>query len=290
MTDIQPATSAGTTLFLSQYTKPVADFFTLQPSDVGQPTSWNSADVYQPAFAPAPESKPLQGGLWNRLRRFLGFAPTQPTATAPDHGIFSRIRRFFGAAPSATSVPLTATQPLALVDRPVGSTTSLTPAHLKALGQRSDKRAFFQALLPAAVAAEKRYGVPASVTLAQAAVESGWAKSPIGGYNIFGIKGSGSAGSKGVWTHEVFHGVRVPWFDKFALYQTFDDAIMAHGKLFHNGYYDKGIQQFAKDHDPYAFVDNVGKRYATSPTYARTIKQMMTDNDLVAMAKAAGGT
>jgi flagellum-specific peptidoglycan hydrolase FlgJ len=292
MTDINPPSSAGTNLFLSNVGRQVSDFFTMQPADVGQAASWNANDVFQPTYAPAPESKPLQGGIWNRLRSFMGFAPVQPTEAAPDHGIFNRIRRFFGIQPAASTVPVNPSQPISLVNRPTaaGSAASITPAQLKALGQRGDKQAFFKALLPAAIAAEKAYGVPASVTLAQAALESGWAKSPIGGYNIFGIKGSGSAGSKRVWTHEVFHGVRVPWNDKFALYKNFDDAVMAHGKLFHNGYYDKGIQEFARNHDPYKFIDNVGKRYATAPNYAGSIKKMMTDNNLVAMAKAAGGT
>jgi flagellum-specific peptidoglycan hydrolase FlgJ len=296
MTDINPTSSAGTNLFLGQYGRQVSDFFTMQPADVARPSSWNSDDVYQPTFAVPPQAQPLQGGVWSRLRSFLGFAPVQPTAEAGDRGIFNRIRRILGLTPAPTTVPLNPSRPVDLVNRTVdvgqsGTTgiSTVTPAQLKALGQR-DKQAFFRALLPAAIAAEKQYGVPASVTLAQAALESGWAKSPIGGYNIFGIKGTGPAGSKRVWTHEVFHGVRVPWNDKFALYHNFEEAIMAHGKLFHNGNYKKGVQEFAQNHDPYRFIDNVGRPYATDPNYARSIKKMMQDYNLVAMARSSGGT
>jgi hypothetical protein len=292
MTDINPTSTTGANVFLGQFGREVSSFFSLQPADVATPSSWNGSDIYQPTYAPPPQAAPLQGGLWSKLRAFLGMAPVQ-SAAAPNPGIFGRIRHFLGMGPATPPMPTHSGKPIDLVNRPVGAASSsirsLSPAQLKALGQ-SDKQAFFRALLPAAIESEKRYGVPASVTLAQAALESGWAKSPIGGYNIFGIKGTGSAGSKRVWTHEVFHGVKVPWNDKFALYNNFDDAIMAHGKLFHNGRYDKGIKEFARNGDPYRFIDNVGRTYATAPNYASSIKKMMQSHNLVAMAKAAGGT
>lgn len=261
-----------------------------------------SASYGSPA-APAPRAT-----IWNKLRAIFGLPPVAPKAPVSNPGIFDRLKAILGFGPPIQPTARTtarASSP-SLLDEVsqrlgFGRTTSvawspssdirdLTPAQLRQLGQQRDKTAFFQALLPAAVAAERQYGVPASVTLAQAALESGWAKSPIGGYNIFGIKGRGSAGTTNVATHEYINGSRKNIVDKFALYHNFEDAMIAHGKLFHNGRYDKGIREFAQNRDPYRFVDNVGHIYATGPKYAKDIKGMMQKYDLVEMARAMGGT
>lgn len=254
------------------------------------PGIWNQVRAIfgLPPVAPrAPVSNP---GVFDRLRAILGFGPPiQPSLTTPapqaNQGLINRLKNFFhiGRQSVTGSFPGNPTAPVS------GHIRELTPAQLRHLGQQKDKTAFFQALLPAAIAAERQYGVPASVTLAQAALESGWAKSPIGGYNIFGIKGKGSAGSTSVATHEYVKGVKMPWVDNFALYRNFEDAMVAHGKLFHNGRYDKGIREFAQNRDPYRFVDNVGRTYATDPNYAQSIKGMMQKHGLVEMARAMGG-
>lgn len=163
----------------------------------------------------------------------------------------------------------------------------VSPQELKELGQRSDKTAFFKALLPAALESERKYGVPASVTLAQDALESGWAKSPIGGFNIFGIKGSGPAGKVNVRTKEFEKGKWITINANFAKYNNFQEAVMNHGKVFHGGYkgYDKGLDVYKKTGNDYAFIKAAGPTYATSPTYARDIEKIMKDYNLVDMAK-----
>jgi flagellum-specific peptidoglycan hydrolase FlgJ len=52
---------------------------------------------------------------------------------------------------------------------------------------RQDQLDFIASIAPAAQASEKKYGVPASVTIAQAILESAWGKRAIGN-NYFGIK------------------------------------------------------------------------------------------------------
>ena len=49
---------------------------------------------------------------------------------------------------------------------------------------------FFATIGPQASDAQRRTGIPASVTLAQAALESNWGKSKLAteGHNLFGIK------------------------------------------------------------------------------------------------------
>lgn len=162
----------------------------------------------------------------------------------------------------------------------------VTPAQLKAAGER-DKKEFFKILLPAALESERKYGVPASVTLAQAALESAWARSPIGGYNIFGIKGKGPAGTVSVSTREYIKGRWVRINDNFAKYNNFQEAVMKHGQVFQGNYkgYKNGLAIYAKTKNDYAFIDAVGSTYATDPQYKQSIKKIMKDYDLVNMAK-----
>lgn len=142
-------------------------------------------------------------------------------------------------------------------------------------------------LLPAALESERKYGVPASVTLAQAALESAWARSPIGGYNIFGIKGKGPAGTVSVSTKEYLKGKWVRINDNFAKYNNFQEAVMKHGQVFQGNYkgYKTGLDVYAKTKNDYAFIDAVGSTYATDPQYKQSIKKIMKDYDLVNMAK-----
>ncbi len=174
------------------------------------------------------------------------------------------------------------------VDKPkppegVGSPDALSkvsPAQLAAWGA-NNKDAFFAALKPAAVEAERQYGVPWQVTLAQAALESGWGKHAIGGYNIFGIKGTGPAGSVSIPTKEYVNGRYITITAKFAKYNNFHEAVVLHGKLFHNGYYNKAIAAFAKDRSPVNFAKNIHGIYATSPVYANTLISIMQQYDLI---------
>jgi flagellum-specific peptidoglycan hydrolase FlgJ len=159
----------------------------------------------------------------------------------------------------------------------------MKPAELAKLG-KTDKKAFFAALLPAALESERKYGVPAEVTLAQAALESGWAKSPIGGYNIFGIKGSGPAGSVKLGTVEYGNQATKA---RFAKYHNFYEAIGEHGKVYNNGSYKKGMAQYAKDKNPQKFIDNIAKIYATTPGYGATLKSMISKYKLQDMANAS---
>jgi flagellum-specific peptidoglycan hydrolase FlgJ len=157
---------------------------------------------------------------------------------------------------------------------------NLSAEELARLGAE-DKAGFFAALRPAAEEAEREYGVPAAITLAQAALETGWGKHIIPGFNIFGIKGTGPAGtvSKGTW--EVYNGKTVTITANFAKYHDFYEAVKLHGKLFHNGYYDKAMEQYAKDKDPFAFARNITGTYATDPEYGDKLSSIMRDYNLV---------
>ncbi len=117
----------------------------------------------------------------------------------------------------------------------------MSQAELARLG-REDKQAFFDALRPSAEEVERLYGVPAAVTMAQIAYESGWGKHVPGGdsFNIFGHKGVGPAGSVKHASWEANRSYKQT--SSFKKYHNFHEAVMAHGANYkHSGYYGKAM-------------------------------------------------
>ncbi|HEV2424294.1 MAG TPA: glucosaminidase domain-containing protein [Terriglobia bacterium] len=105
-----------------------------------------------------------------------------------------------------------------------------------------EQRTFLAHLAPAALASERRTGIPASITLAQAALESAgigedghwhWGQSALAreASNFFGIKYSpfcashGAYGSVTMPTHEVVKGQSVPVHAEFCAFRTVQDSI-----------------------------------------------------------------
>lgn len=90
--------------------------------------------------------------------------------------------------------------------------------------------AFISMLAGAAQACQRKTGIPASITLAQAALESGWGNY-VRGSNLFGIKADRSWKGRtvDVATHEVIRGVRVAVTDKFRAYDSYADSMVDHG-------------------------------------------------------------
>ncbi|HAS04151.1 MAG TPA: muramidase [Dehalococcoidia bacterium] len=97
---------------------------------------------------------------------------------------------------------------------------------------------FIAAIAPAAQSLHKKGGIFASVTIAQAAQETGWGKfipkdmdTGKQSYNIFGIKGKGPAGHVKCWTWEEEGGVKVNRIATFRAYNSFEESIADHQKL-----------------------------------------------------------
>lgn len=134
-------------------------------------------------------------------------------------------------------------------------------------------------IIQAAQDAERAYPcVPACVTLAQWAVESGFGQHiPPGSNNYFGIKAVAGQASVMAMTSEYLAGRWVKMQCPFAKYPTALGSFLAHAHLLAtSGYYaaaraDKGWQQFVID---------MAKHYATAPTYAVTITHMIEVNHL----------
>jgi hypothetical protein len=132
----------------------------------------------------------------------------------------------------------------------------------------------------------KSTGVPASVTVAQAILESDWGRSRLTrqGNNLFGIKALGTAsGPAGVvslttWEHTDSGGdviVQAP----FRAYYTLEQSIDDHGRFFIRNH--RYAAAMAVASDPGAFaraIQDAG--YATDPGYASKLIGLMDRYDL----------
>ena len=142
------------------------------------------------------------------------------------------------------------------------------------------QQAFIDEVAPGAVAAQRQYGVPAAVTIAQAIDESGWGQSSLAirDHNLFGIKGAGPAGSDVLPTQEYDGGQPVTRMASFRAYDNFAQSIEDHGKLLAtSGYYG---QAMAERQDPNAFANALTGVYATDPDYGPKLIGLMQTYDL----------
>jgi hypothetical protein len=133
---------------------------------------------------------------------------------------------------------------------------------------------------PGAVAAQREFGVPAAVTIAQAILESGWGSSTLASqdHNLFGIKGTGPAGSVLEPTQEYVNGRPVARTASFRVYYNFAQSIEDHGRLLaDSGYYG---QAMAVRSDPDAFANALTGVYATDPYYGSQLIGLMQQYDL----------
>jgi hypothetical protein len=144
----------------------------------------------------------------------------------------------------------------------------------------SAQQAFINAIAPGAMATQRRFGVPAAVTIAQAIDESGWGQSTlaVNDHNLFGIKGTGPAGSDVLPTEEYENGQWVTISSGFRVYHNFAESIEDHGELLAtSGYY---TQAMADRTDPDAFANALTGVYATNPEYGADLVQLMQQYNL----------
>ena len=89
------------------------------------------------------------------------------------------------------------------------------------------QQAFITMIAPGAIAARHQYGIPAAVTIAQAIDESGWGHSELAtaDNNLFGIKGTGPAGTDMRPTREYDNGIWVTRTAPFRIYHDITQSI-----------------------------------------------------------------
>lgn len=145
-----------------------------------------------------------------------------------------------------------------------------------------DPATFIARLAVPARESMRRHGVPASVTIAQAILESGWGRSELayGDHNYFGIKCFGGPGPVAVgcrnYPTSECAGLRCfPTREAFRVYATLADSVYDHGRFLavDNPRYRPA---FAYTSVPDRFAVAIHRAgYATSPGYARAVIGLM---------------
>lgn len=138
--------------------------------------------------------------------------------------------------------------------------------------------AFLGMLAQAAQDCQRRTGIPASLTLAQAALESSWgAKAP--GNNLFGIKAGPNWKGMTVSfvTHEHLDGKDVQLSDKFRAYPSWLDSMLDHAALLLTDHY-RACRRETTGAGWARAVAAAG--YATDPDYAQKLLDIMSARNL----------
>jgi flagellum-specific peptidoglycan hydrolase FlgJ len=146
---------------------------------------------------------------------------------------------------------------------------------------------FFMQYAAAAQAEERRSGVPASITLAQAALESGYGNRSICN-NVFGIKAQkGYIGPTcSAQTKEEYGGKIVTIIATFRAYSSVEQSFADHSAfLLRNSRYRFALAQ----DNPYAFANELQRAgYATDSQYANKLKSIMRSQNLTSLDTNGG--
>ena len=134
-------------------------------------------------------------------------------------------------------------------------------------------------VVEAAISSRLKWSVPASITMAQWAVESAWGASmPPDSNNPFGIKAVGDQPAVESRTREVLNGESVTIQAKFRKFATLAEAFDQHGRLLATARV--YAPAMAKKDDPEAFADALTGVYATDPQYGTTLKYVIRTYNL----------
>jgi flagellum-specific peptidoglycan hydrolase FlgJ len=154
---------------------------------------------------------------------------------------------------------------------------------------------FIDWIAPAAQAQCKCYGLPASILIAQGAIESGWGKYTIGQFNLFGRKAVENDKSLSVWTQEygdetsyeadddhIYLGdkwwkIKADFKEYDNLYQACDDWCIL---ITQEPKYADAWEIWCETGDVEQFVQALAPVYATNPNYADDILTTVKANDL----------
>jgi flagellum-specific peptidoglycan hydrolase FlgJ len=147
------------------------------------------------------------------------------------------------------------------------------------------ERPFLDVAAEAAMASSARTGVPASVTVAQAILESDWGRSSLSrsAGNYFGMKAIGGLGNDGVvWMPTTEYdeaGALYETLSPFRAYKSLTDSMLDHDLLLRDAPRYAAAMQVR--HDPRQFAHMlVQGGYATDPAYADKLIALMDRYDL----------
>lgn len=140
---------------------------------------------------------------------------------------------------------------------------------------------FISMIGPAARRVCLAYNLPASVCIAQAAIESGWGASVIGNYNYFGRKAVSGDASEAHVTQEYINGHYVDTVANFKSYESLDDAIEDWCILIREEpAYARTAAVWDRGWNLTDFVNALAPVYATDPNYAGKVLSTISANGL----------
>jgi hypothetical protein len=263
-----------------------------ETGDTGQ-RGWIDPDVVLP-------SAPGQGWLVTATATTL----FHDDAAARTIAQFKPLQQIDGPVQGRIEVRLYSDDLLSVVDRGWVDQAATGPAYAPATRvpdpnaprlpakSSSDPWAFVDAAAGAAITARTQTGVPASVTVAQAILESDWGRSALAqtANNYFGIKAVGSLGNDGVvWmsTGEFdASGMSYMTTSPFRAYKSLTDSLIDHDLML------QGSKRYADAmkvaNDPRAFAEQLAQAgYATDPDYASKLIALMDRYDLYRLDSVA---
>lgn len=134
--------------------------------------------------------------------------------------------------------------------------------------------------IAAAKASQAKWHIPASVSLAQWALESGWGKKDLGCFNYFGMKCRVGKNDPFVSlpTREVIGGKNVMVQAKFRKFANAEEAFNAHAELLALAPVYAKVR--AELPDPIAFAHALTGVYATDPNYGKLLESIIRGSNL----------
>lgn len=143
-----------------------------------------------------------------------------------------------------------------------------------------NKHEFLAAASAAAIASSRTSGLPAGVTVAQAALESAWGNSRLSrdANNYFGIKAHGSHDSVQMPTTEFLQGVAARTAARFAKYDSMEECFVDRDRLILTAPVYSEARACASD--PEAFIHALARHWATDPEYPSKLLRTWQANHL----------
>jgi len=140
-----------------------------------------------------------------------------------------------------------------------------------------NKEEFVRKTYAAAMESSARSGMPALVTVAQAALESNWGQSMLSrqAHNYFGIKAHGRHERIRMRTAEFEEGSRVATDAEFTRYSSLADCIACRDAILSHSARYAGARKTCGDET--AFIREMAVHWATDPRYAEKLQAVLKE-------------
>lgn len=221
----------------------------------------------------APESAPTAAP---NLSRYVVRAGDTVDAIAAQHGISASTIAWVNNLSNPNLIRPGQVLQITSVDSARSAVAAAAP--VRAIGTPSEQ-AFISGIARPAQDSQRVTGIPASVTIAQAILETYWGTSFLArdANNYFGIKAHRRGGTDGVvWIDawEVENGKNVVRQEPFRKYSSVTDSLVDHGRFFHeNSRYAHALEARADAREFARRINTAG--YATDPAYSSKLIALM---------------